>query len=154
MQPPAVRQNSYGGQAKGGVPDPLLGGGAAGASSASTSAKSRSTGTGKAPSRSRAKDHKPTQMPNIAESRLTASAQQAPLLGPKIADLVRSIDPTLTIEPAAEEQVLCLVDDFVDKVVKQSMRIAQHRSSRTLDVADIQLILSQQWGITVSPPAA
>lgn len=83
----------------------------------------------------------------MGESRLAGSS--APLLGPKINELIKSIDPSLSIEPAAEEQVLCLVDDFVDKVVKQSMRLAQHRSSRTLDVSDIQLILSQQWGITV-----
>lgn len=99
--------------------------------------------------RSRAKENKPSSTPSISESRLAGSAQQVPLLGPKIADMLRSIDPTLSIEPAAEDQVLSLVDDFVDKVVKQAMRVAQHRSSGTLEVVDIQLILDQQWGIQI-----
>ena len=159
MQPPVSRQASYG-QARpssstgagGGVPDPLLGGGTpvtAPPTMGAAAAKNRAASASRAPARSRAKDHKPSSVPAISESRLTGSAQHAPLLGAKITDLVRSIDPNLSIEPAAEEQVLHLVDDFVDKVVKQSMRLAAHRGSKTLDVSDIQLILDQQWGIKI-----
>mmetsp|Transcript_25277 Transcript_25277/g.59154 ORF Transcript_25277/g.59154 Transcript_25277/m.59154 type:complete len:138 (+) Transcript_25277:1374-1787(+) len=45
------------------------------------------------------------------------------------------------------------------KVVKQSLRLAQHRESKTLDVSDVQLALSTSWNITVpglerpQPPA-
>jgi len=34
------------------------------------------------------------------------------------------------------------------KVVKQSLRLAQHRESKTLDVSDVQLALSTSWNIT------
>ena len=151
MQPPHARQPSYGqgqGGSGGSVPDPLLGGGTptARGSAASTASKGHSSSTSRAPSRSRPKSTKTSATPDVGASRLTGSG---PLLGAKIADLVKSIDPTLTIEPAAEEQVLLLVDDFIDKVVKQSMRLAGHRSSKTLDVSEIQLILDQQWGIRV-----
>jgi transcription initiation factor TFIID subunit TAF12 len=78
-----------------------------------------------------------------------SSSAQAPLLGAKIQDIVAEIDPNYTIDTTAQEQVLTLVDDFIDKVVKSSMRLAQHRGSRTLDVTDVQLILAKQWGITL-----
>jgi transcription initiation factor TFIID subunit TAF12 len=164
MPPPHVRQGSIGqgmpsSVTPGTVPDPLLGGQTkTGVETSSaftpTTTKNRSGSTSKATSRGRAKETKPSTVPGVAESRLTGSG---PLLGAKVADLVKSLDPTLSIEPDAEEQVLYLVDDFVDKVVKQSMRLAAHRSSKTLEVSDIQLILDQQWGIKIpglGPPQA
>lgn len=72
-----------------------------------------------------------TKPPTAAEARLAA---QAPLFGPRIQDLVRQLDPAYTIDAQAEEQVLQLADDFLDKVCKQSFRIAVHRGSKTLDV--------------------
>jgi histone H3/H4 len=81
----------------------------------------------------------------------------APLVGPRIADLVRSIDPNYGIEPDAEEQVLQLADDFLDKVTKQAIRLAQHRGSKTLEVRDLQIVLAKNFGIVVPglgmPPA-
>ncbi len=73
----------------------------------------------------------------------------APLVGPRIADLVKSIDPNYGIEPDAEEQVLQLADDFLDKVTKQAMRLAQHRGSKVLDVRDLQIVLAKNFGIVV-----
>ena len=73
----------------------------------------------------------------------------APLVGPRIADLVKSIDPNYGIEPDAEEQVLQLADDFLDKVIKQAMRLTQHRGSKTLDVRDLQIVLAKNFGIVV-----
>ena len=73
----------------------------------------------------------------------------APLVGPRIADLVKSIDPNYGIEPDAEEQVLQLADDFLDKVTKQAIRLAQHRGSKTLDVRDLQIVLAKNFGIVV-----
>jgi transcription initiation factor TFIID subunit TAF12 len=95
------------------------------------------------------KDTKASHMPSVGESRLTGTAHQAPLLGSKIADLVASLDASFSMEAAAEDQLLTLVDDFVDKVVKQSMRLANHRSSKSLDVADVQMVLAKQWGIVI-----
>mmetsp|Transcript_18054 Transcript_18054/g.19855 ORF Transcript_18054/g.19855 Transcript_18054/m.19855 type:complete len:137 (-) Transcript_18054:106-516(-) len=81
----------------------------------------------------------------------------APLVGPRIADLVRSIDPNYGIEPDAEEQVLQLADDFLDKVTNQAIRLAQHRGSKTVEVRDLQIVLAKNFGIVVPglgmPPA-
>jgi transcription initiation factor TFIID subunit 12 len=71
------------------------------------------------------------------------------LVGKRIQDLLHSIDPNYTLEPDAEEQILQIADDFLDKVTRQSIRLAQHRGSQTLDVQDIQVVLAKHWGISV-----
>jgi transcription initiation factor TFIID subunit TAF12 len=71
------------------------------------------------------------------------------MIGQRLRDLVTSLDPNYTLDADAEEQVLELADDFLEKVTKQSMRLAQHRGSKTLDVSDIQLVLAKQWGIVI-----
>jgi hypothetical protein len=58
---------------------------------------------------------KPTPAPTAKEGTL-ASPHMAPLVGPRVRDLVRSLDPSYTIEASAERQVLELVDDFLEKV--------------------------------------
>jgi transcription initiation factor TFIID subunit 12 len=73
----------------------------------------------------------------------------SPLIGQRLKDLVLSLDPNYALDAQAEEQVLQLADDFLDKVTKQSIRLAQHRGSKTMDVQDVQLALSKQWGIEV-----
>jgi len=73
----------------------------------------------------------------------------SPLVGQRVKDLVASINPSYTLDADAEEQVLLLADDFLDKVLKQSIRLSKHRGSKTLDVQDIQLILAKHWGIVV-----
>jgi len=118
-------------------------------SRSSSNSGRRSSGSKSAP---KPKKDKPTPTPTAAEARVSApqpSAHMAPLVGQRIQDLIHSLDPNYTIEPEAEEQVLQLADDFLDKVVKQSIRMAQHRGSRTLDVQDVQLILAKQWGIVI-----
>ena len=101
---------------------------------------------------------KPTPQPSIAESRLSLSAGSlapaggahvSPLIGQRLRDLVASLDANYVLDAEAEEQVLQLADDFLDKVTRQSLRLAQHRGSKTLDVQDVQLALSKQWGIVV-----
>ena len=84
-----------------------------------------------------------------AAAKAGAGPHMAPLVGPRIADLVKSIDPNYGIEPDAEEQVLQLADDFLDKVTKQAIRLAQHRGSKTLDVRDLQIVLAKNFGIVV-----
>ena len=73
----------------------------------------------------------------------------SPLVGQRLRDLVASLDPNYVLDAEAEEQVLQLADDFLDKVTRQSLRLAQHRGSRMLDVQDVQLALKKQWGIVV-----
>jgi histone H3/H4 len=73
----------------------------------------------------------------------------APLVGPRIQDLVKSLDPSYSLDVAAEQQILQLTDDFLDKVCKQALRMSQHRSSKTMDVQDLQLVLAKQWNIVI-----
>jgi histone H3/H4 len=73
----------------------------------------------------------------------------APLVGPRIQDLVKSLDPSYSLDAAAEQQILQLTDDFLDKVCKQALRMSQHRSSKTMDVQDLQLVLAKQWNIVI-----
>ena len=82
-------------------------------------------------------------------SKSGSGPHMAPLVGPRIADLVKSIDPNYGIEADAEEQVLQLADDFLDKVTKQAIRLAQHRGSKILDVRDLQIVLAKNFGIVV-----
>ena len=96
---------------------------------------------------------KPTTQPSSSEAKLssagTGGAHISPMIGQRLRDLVTSLDPNYTLDADAEEQVLELADDFLEKVTKQSMRLAQHRGSKTLDVSDIQLVLAKQWGIVI-----
>jgi len=88
----------------------------------------------------------------VHEGRLSLTSKQqtgAPLVGKRIQDLVQSIDPNYTLDAEAEEQVLQIADDFLDKVTRQSIRLAQHRGSKVLDVQDIQVVLAKHWGISV-----
>jgi histone H3/H4 len=73
----------------------------------------------------------------------------APLVGPRIQDLVKDLDPSYSLDAAAEQQILQLTDDFLDKVCKQALRMSQHRSSKTMDVQDLQLVLAKQWNIVI-----
>lgn len=100
------------------------------------------------------RDPKPTPAPSVSESRVSiaptnAAAQTVPLIGTRVQDILTSLDPSYTLDAAAEHQVLQLVDDFLDKALKQSMRVAQHRGSKTLDVPDLQYVLAKQWGIVI-----
>ena len=95
---------------------------------------------------------KPSAQPSSWEAKMAhgpGSAHISPMVGQRLRDLVTSLDPNYTLDAEAEEQVLQLADDFLEKVTKQSMRLAQHRGSKTLDVPDIQLALAKQWGIVI-----
>uniref|UniRef100_A0A7S2NRC7 Transcription initiation factor TFIID subunit 12 domain-containing protein n=1 Tax=Leptocylindrus danicus TaxID=163516 RepID=A0A7S2NRC7_9STRA len=100
-----------------------------------------------------------TSTPTDKEAKL-AGPLSAPLAGQKVRDLLKTIDSSYTLDPDAEDQILRMADEFVEKLVSQSMRLAKHRNAGkvavggsrvgvTLDVADVQLCLSKQWGITV-----
>jgi len=100
-----------------------------------------------------------TSTPSDKEAKL-AGPLSAPLAGQKVRDLLKTIDSSYALDPDAEDQILRMADEFVEKLVSQSMRLAKHRNAGkvavggsrvgvTLDVADVQLCLSKQWGITV-----
>lgn len=96
---------------------------------------------------------------SVRRSSATAKSgpHMAPLIGQRIDSLIKEIDPNYGIEPDAEEQVLQLADDFLEKVTNQAVRLAQHRGSKTVDVRDLQIVLAKNFGIVVPglgmPPA-
>ena len=100
-----------------------------------------------------------TPQPSIIESKVTMQSSaaissavhpyMAPLVGQRIQDLVSSLDPSYTIDSQAQEQLLQLTDDFLDKVCKQSLRLATHRGSAIMEVQDVQMVLAKQWGIVI-----
>jgi transcription initiation factor TFIID subunit 12 len=129
-------------------------------SSSSNARRTSGGGGGKAPLLPKSQqhlDHKPSAVPSLSESRVSlqafasSSSQQhmAPLVGVRLQSLVQSLDPTFVLDSACEQQVLTLVDDFMDKTLHLAIKLAQHRGSKSLDVADVQLILHKQWGIDI-----
>jgi dual specificity tyrosine-phosphorylation-regulated kinase 1 len=99
----------------------------------------------------------PTPTPTPLEGRVSfnpsgaaaAGPHVAPVVGPRIADLLASLDPTFSVDDQAQEHLFQLIDDFLDKVCQQSLRVASHRGSKVLEASDIQLILAKQWGIVI-----
>ncbi|KAL2354354.1 transcription initiation factor TFIID subunit A-domain-containing protein [Cryomyces antarcticus] len=53
------------------------------------------------------------------------------------------------LNPEVEESILQMADDFVDNVITAACRLAKLRSSSTLDIHDIQLILERNYNIRV-----
>jgi transcription initiation factor TFIID subunit 12 len=64
-------------------------------------------------------------------------------------DLLTAIDPKEKIDPAVEDMIIQIAEDFVATVATCSSLLAKHRGSHTLDVADIQLHLEKSWNIRV-----
>lgn len=61
----------------------------------------------------------------------------------RLADLIRDIDPNLTLEDEVEELILNYVDEFIDRVLKGACLIAKHRQGNgTIEVKDVQQFLS------------
>ena len=95
---------------------------------------------------------KPTPQPKSYEAKLAGhagTAHMAPLVGQRLNDMLRSLDPNYSLDQQAEEEILRLAQHFLDNVVSKSIRMSQHRGSKTLDVQDVQFILAKQWGIVV-----
>jgi Transcription initiation factor TFIID subunit A len=84
-----------------------------------------------------------------AATPLSPSAATAPLVGAKLQGILQQLDPTWTLDAAAEEQLLQLADDFLEKLCRTTFRLAQHRGSKTVDVADVQLALAKCFNIVI-----
>jgi len=93
----------------------------------------------------------PTHQPKAAEAKIIGPGlpHLAPLVGQRLNDLLHSLDPNYTLDSQAEDEVLRLAQNFLDSVVNKSIRLSQHRGSKTLDVQDVQFVLAKQWGIVV-----
>lgn len=69
--------------------------------------------------------------------------------GARLSSLLKEVDPNFELEPEAEELVLRMVDDFVDRVTRRAAEYAKHRKSQTLDAVDLQFCLERDWGIII-----
>jgi transcription initiation factor TFIID subunit TAF12 len=76
----------------------------------------------------------------------------------KLDELVRQVTGTPASDPSSdshalapdvEEAVLTLADDFVDNVITSACRLAKLRSSQTLDIRDVQVVLERNYGIRI-----
>ena len=53
------------------------------------------------------------------------------------------------MDVGAQEQLLWLAQDFVDKVICQSMRLAKHARRPHVQVQDIAFILKKHWNLEI-----
>ncbi|MCJ1312162.1 Transcription initiation factor TFIID subunit 12 [Agyrium rufum] len=73
----------------------------------------------------------------------------------KLEELVRQVtggsegEDAETLDPDVEETLLDVADEFVDNVIIAACRLAKLRSSATLELRDIQLILERNYNIRV-----
>ncbi|KAI4097151.1 MAG: hypothetical protein LQ344_000561 [Seirophora lacunosa] len=73
----------------------------------------------------------------------------------KLEELVRQVTGGIdgedgeTLTAAAEETLLDVADDFVDQVMTAACKLAKLRSSQTLELRDIQLVLERNYNIRI-----
>lgn len=67
----------------------------------------------------------------------------------KLQEIVKQIDPRQSLDPEVEEILLQIADDFIENNTLMGCAFAKHRGSDTLEVKDVQLSLSKNWGIYV-----
>jgi len=102
--------------------------------------------------RKKASSVRRTRTPTALEAKMSAphsSNDSTPLIGQKIRDLLKSIDPAYSLDPEAEQHILRMSEEFVDKLISQSFTMANHRRSQQMNVSDVQLCLSKFWGINI-----
>lgn len=80
----------------------------------------------------------------------------APMLGEKLQTLCHSIDPSYTLDSEVQERLLEMSDAFLDKVTRDSIKLARHRGSTCMDVVDVALALKKGFNMEVpglGPPS-
>ncbi|KAL3777996.1 hypothetical protein ACHAW5_003276 [Stephanodiscus triporus] len=80
----------------------------------------------------------------------------APMLGEKLQALCHSIDPSYTLDSEVQERLLEMTDAFLDKVTRDSIKLARHRGSTCMDVVDVALALKKGFNMEVpglGPPS-
>ena len=63
-----------------------------------------------------------------------------------IPDLLHKIDPSLNIDPLAEELLLDIADDFIDTLVLRSAECAKKRESKEMQDIDVSFVLKELFG--------
>lgn len=80
----------------------------------------------------------------------------APILGEKLQTLCHFIDPSYTLDAEVQERLVEMADAFVEKVTRDSIKLARHRGSSTMDVVDVALALKKGYNMSVpnlGPPS-
>ena len=80
----------------------------------------------------------------------------APILGEKLQTLCHSIDPSYTLDSEVQERLVEMADAFVEKVTRDSIKLARHRGSSCMDVVDVALALKKGFNMEVpglGPPS-
>ncbi|KAJ1721273.1 Transcription initiation factor TFIID subunit 12 [Coemansia erecta] len=72
----------------------------------------------------------------------------------KIQELVGEIDPLERLEPAVEDILCDIADEFIESVTAFACQLAKHRRSDTLEAKDLQLHLERNWNIRIPGFAA
>lgn len=66
-----------------------------------------------------------------------------------IQELVAQIDPTERLDPAVEDILVDIAEDFVESITTSACSLAKHRKSTTLEAKDILLHLDRNWNMTL-----
>ena len=99
-----------------------------------------------------------TNHPTIAgpaATKLHHAPPPPPTIAPTVADsnrlmfMASSLSSEYELDVSAQEQLLWLAQDFVDKVICQSMKLAQHANQPHVQVQDVALILKKYWNLQI-----
>ncbi|KAJ8605852.1 hypothetical protein CTAYLR_000532 [Chrysophaeum taylorii] len=96
--------------------------------------------------RSRVQEEEKEEEPVIENDDGTISGE---VYGARLESLLKEVDVNFELEPEAQELVLRMTEDFVNRVTRRAAAYAKHRKSSTLDAVDLQLCLEKHWNINV-----
>lgn len=82
----------------------------------------------------------------VVDARLGAVSR---LSNPTQQELLKHVAPGEVVDPAVEDFLLDVADDFVDSVTMFACKLAVHRKSDALEVKDIAVHLERAWDIVV-----
>jgi transcription initiation factor TFIID subunit 12 len=68
---------------------------------------------------------------------------------PRLQDLVREIDPSVSLDEDVEDILLQIADEFVESVINGSCLLAKHRRNNKVEVKDVQLHLERNWNMWI-----
>ncbi|GLE11587.1 hypothetical protein PINS_up024097 [Pythium insidiosum] len=118
-------------------------------SSSSAAASSSTTAATNNASTKNTSPKRPTQSTARASSATLVSATRALNENRQLGELLRSVEGRFRFQPAVEELLLDMANDFVADVVSFSSRLAKHRRSTVLEAKDMQFCLAKNYGISL-----